>query len=58
LCLKKVVTSSEQSNITMTVCQVNAQAGIAEWLAHAPYHDWKLQGYNCVMGKYIPKHEA
>lgn len=58
LCLEKVVTDSEKSNITMTVCQVNAEAGIAGWLAQGPYHDWKLQGYKCVMGKYIPKHEA
>ena len=30
LCLEKVVTTSEQSGITMTGCQVNAQIGIAE----------------------------
>jgi hypothetical protein len=54
----KVVTNSKQSSITMTGCQVNAQAGISEWLAHGPYHDWKLQGYRCVMGTYVPKHEA
>jgi hypothetical protein len=58
LCLEKVVTDSEKSKITMTVCQVNAQAGIADWLAQGPYHDWKLQRYKCVMGKYIPEHEA
>jgi hypothetical protein len=57
-CLEKVVTNSKQSSITMTGCQVNAQAGISEWLAHGPYHDWKLQGYRCVMGTYVPKHEA
>ena len=58
LCLEKVVTTSEQSGITMTACQVNAQIGIAEWLAHGPYQDWKLQSYKCVIGKYIPKGEA
>jgi hypothetical protein len=58
LCLEKVVTTSEQSGITMTACQVNAQIGIAEWLANGPYHEWKLQRYKCVMGKYIPKGEA
>jgi hypothetical protein len=58
LCLEKVVTTSEQSGITMTACQVNAQIGIAEWLAKGPYHDWRLQGYKCVMGKYLPKGEA
>jgi hypothetical protein len=42
----------------MAGCQVNAQAGIAEWIAHGPYHDWKLQGYRCVMGKYIPKNDV
>jgi hypothetical protein len=59
LCLEKVVTTSEQSGITMTACQVNAQLGIAEWLANSPYHDWSLQSYKCILGKY-PKanHEA
>jgi hypothetical protein len=55
LCLEKVVTNSEQSGITMTACQVNAQIGIAEWLANGPYHEWRLKSYKCVMGKYIPK---
>jgi hypothetical protein len=58
LCLEKVVTTSEQSGITMTACAVNAQIGIADWLAKGPYHEWKLQRYKCVMGKYIPKNEA
>ena len=58
LCLEKVVTNSEQSGITMTACQVNAQIGIAEWLANGPYHEWRLKSYKCVMGKYIPKGEA
>jgi hypothetical protein len=58
LCLEKVVTTSEQSGITMTACQVNAQIGIADWLAHGPYHAWKLQGYKCVSGKYMPRNQA
>jgi hypothetical protein len=58
LCLEKVVTTSEQSGITMSACQVSAQMGIAEWLANGPYHEWRLQSYKCVVGKYIPKHEA
>jgi hypothetical protein len=58
LCLEKVVTTSEQSSITMTSCQVSAQMGIAEWLADGPYHRWKLQSYKCVMGKYTPKGDA
>ena len=58
LCLEKVVTTSEQSGITMTACQVSAQMGIAEWLANGPYHQWRLQSYKGVVGKYIPKHEA
>ncbi|HTF78331.1 MAG TPA: hypothetical protein VK620_29160 [Bradyrhizobium sp.] len=52
------MTNSEQSGITMTACQVNAQIGIAEWLANGPYHEWRLKSYKCVMGKYIPKGEA
>jgi hypothetical protein len=39
LCLEKVVTTSEQSGITMTACQVSAQIGIAAWLANGPYHE-------------------
>src|SRR5205809_3822733 len=45
LCLEKVVTNSEQSGITMTACQANAQIGIADWFANGPYHEWKLEGY-------------
>ena len=58
LCLEKVVTNSEQSGITMTACQVNAQIGIAEWLANGPYHEWRLKSYKCVMGNYTPKSNA
>jgi hypothetical protein len=58
LCLEKVVTTSEQSGITMTACQVNGQIGIAEWMANGPYHEWRLKSYKCVAGKYIPKDEA
>ena len=58
LCLEKIVTTSEQSGITMTACQVNGQIGIAEWLANGPYHEWQLKSYKCVMGKYVPKNEA
>jgi hypothetical protein len=58
LCLEKVVTNSDQSGITMTACAVDAQIGIAEWLTHGPYQAWKLQSYKCVMGNYIPKHDA
>jgi hypothetical protein len=58
LCLEKVVTTSEQSGITMTACQINGQIGIAQWLANGPYRDWKLQRYKCVVGKYVPKSDA
>jgi hypothetical protein len=58
LCLEKVVTTSEQSGITMMACQVNGQIGIAEWLANGPYHEWTLKSYRCVAGRYIPKGEA
>ena len=57
LCLEKVVTNSEQSGITMTACQTGAQAGIADWLANGPYQTWKLEGYRCVSGTYVPKHD-
>jgi hypothetical protein len=58
LCLEKVVTTSDQSNITMMDCQVHAQAGIAESLQNGPYRSWKLQSYKCVIGKYVPKSQA
>jgi hypothetical protein len=58
LCLEKVVTNSEQSGITMTACQVNAQIGIAAWLANGPYHDWRLKSYKCVAGTYVPNVKA
>jgi hypothetical protein len=58
LCLEKVVTTSEQSGITMSACQVNAQIGIAEWLANSPLREWRLQSYKCVLGKYILKSQA
>ena len=58
LCLEKVVTNSELSGITMMACQVSGQIGIADWLAHGPYHEWKLQSYKCVAGTYVPKSQA
>jgi hypothetical protein len=53
LCLEKVVTTSDQSGITMSACAVNAQIGIADWLAKGPYREWRLQRYKCVLGKYV-----
>ena len=58
LCLEKVVTTSEQSGITMTSCQIQGQMGIAQWLANGPYHEWTLQRYKCVLGQYTPKQQA
>jgi hypothetical protein len=58
LCMEKVVTTSDQSGITFSACAVNAQIGIADWLAKGPYHEWKLQRYKCVLGKYIPKNDV
>jgi hypothetical protein len=42
----------------MTACQANGQIGIADWLANGPYHEWRLQSYKCVAGKYIPRTAA
>jgi hypothetical protein len=58
LCLEKVVTNSEQSGIRMAACQANPQIGITNWFANGPYHEWKLEGYKCVLGKYTPKQGA
>jgi hypothetical protein len=58
LCMEKVVTTSEQSGITMAACQVNGQIGIADWLSKGPYQSWTLQSYKCVLGKYVAKRDA
>jgi hypothetical protein len=58
LCLEKVVTTSDQSGITFSACAVNAQIGIADWLAKGPYREWKLQRYKCVLGQYTPKNDV
>jgi hypothetical protein len=58
ICLEKVVTNSDQSNISMMDCQVHAQVGIAEWLQNGPYREWRVESYKCVLGKYIPKGQA
>ena len=58
LCMEKVVTNSEMSGITMTSCAVSAQIGIADWMSKGTYHEWRLQGYKCVAGKYVPKTHA
>lgn len=55
LCLEKVVTTSEQSGITMMACQAQGQIGIADWLARSPYAAWRLDHYKCVAGSYQPK---
>jgi hypothetical protein len=56
--MEKVVTNSEQSGITMASCQINGQIGIADWLAHGPYRDWKLERYKCIAGQYLPKRDV
>ena len=58
ICLEKVVTNSDQSDISMMDCAVHAQAGIADWLQRGPYRSWTLQSYKCVLGKYTPKGHA
>jgi hypothetical protein len=55
VCMEKVVTNSDQSEITMASCAMNGQIGIADWLAHGPYAGWTLQRYKCVAGPYSPK---
>ena len=58
LCMEKVVTDSNISGITMASCAMNGQIGIADWLAHGPYRDWRLERYKCVAGHYEPKREV
>jgi hypothetical protein len=58
LCVEKIVTTSEQSGISMMACQSTGQIGIADWLAKGPYRDWRLQGYKCVIGPYTPKRDV
>ncbi|WP_407176919.1 hypothetical protein [Bradyrhizobium sp. STM 3562] len=52
------MTNSEQSGITMSACASTAQIGIADWLSKSPYHEWHLESYKCVLGKYAPKRDA
>ena len=58
LCMEKVVTDSNQSGITMADCAMHGQIGIADWLAHGSYRDWRVERYKCVAGKYEPKRGA
>ena len=58
LCMEKVVTTSEQSGITMASCAMSGQIGIADWLAHGPYSGWRLERYKCVAGKYEPRRDV
>ena len=58
LCLEKVVTTSDQSGITFSACAVNAQIGIADWLAKGPSHDGTLQRDKCVLGHAVPGNDV
>ena len=58
VCLERIVTTSEQSGITMSACQIDGQIGIADWLAKGPYREWKVEIYKCVLGKYTPRRDA
>lgn len=55
LCLEKVVTTSEQSDISMVSCATTSQSAIADWLDHGPYRAWQVAKIKCVMGPYQPK---
>jgi hypothetical protein len=55
LCLEKVVTDSNQSDISMTSCASTSQAAVADWLTRSPYFDWRVSGIKCVIGPYHPK---
>jgi hypothetical protein len=52
-CVEKIVTDSDQSNITFQSCMIQGQIGIAQWMsAHPVYANWTLQRYKCVPGHY------
>lgn len=58
LCVEKKIIDSDQSDITLISCQMQGQVGIAQWMANNPsYRDWRVQGYRCISGTYIPKFE-
>jgi hypothetical protein len=58
LCEEKVVTTSEQSGINMISCQMQGQTGVSQWMASSPYRDWRLNGWKCIQGQYVPKRSA
>ena len=60
LCLEKVVTTSEQSGITMAACHVNGQIGIADLQleeATQHLHAWLAEGRHGTM-QYMARHAS
>lgn len=55
LCMEKVVTDSNQSDISMVSCATTSQAAVADWLTRGPYHSWHIERIKCVAGQYLPK---
>lgn len=56
ICVEKVITTSNLSDITMMSCQQRGQMGIALWMSqNVTYRDYQLHGWQCVSGPYIPK---
>jgi hypothetical protein len=58
MCVEKVVTTSTESAINFFSCQLQGQIGISQWMQNGPYRGWKLKGWKCVPGPYVPKEQA
>jgi len=56
LCSEEIVTDTNLSGMTFVVCQMQAQATLAQWIAEHPNKD--LRSYKCVQGHYSPKGRA
>jgi hypothetical protein len=58
LCIERIVTTADTTNMTAITCSLHAQQAIAMWMDNGPYKGWKVEGYKCVVGTYTPKREA
>lgn len=56
ICVEKVITTSNLSDITMMSCQQRGQFGIALWMSqNIAYRNHQLEGWRCISGTYIPR---
>jgi hypothetical protein len=58
VCIERVVTNSDQSDISIMTCALHGQAVIAETLSSGLYPGFHVQSYRCVIGQYQPRRSA